>query len=184
MATPATPSPTPTAGNQLATFGAGCFWCIEASLELLDGVIDVTSGYAGGKVDNPTYQQVCGGDTGHAEVVQVTFDPQRISYEKLLEWFFKMHDPTTLNSQGPDEGTQYRSAIFFHSAEQQQQALAVIAKVQPGFSDPIVTEVTPVSRFWPAEAYHQDYFRNNPNQAYCRRLIAPKLQKLGLGSKK
>jgi len=183
MATPA-PSPAPTAGNQLATFGAGCFWCIEAGLELLDGVIDVTSGYGGGKVDNPTYQQVCGGDTGHAEVVQVTFDPARISYAQLLEWFFKMHDPTTLNRQGPDQGTQYRSAIFFHSEEQQKQALAVIAKVQPKFGDPIVTEVVAAPRFWPAEAYHQDYFRNNPNAGYCRAMIAPKLSKLGLDGKK
>ena len=183
MATP-TPSPTRETGNELATFGGGCFWCIEAGLERLDGVLDVTSGYAGGSVQNPTYEQVCNGDTGHAEVVQVTFDPRRISFEKLLEWFFKMHDPTTLNRQGPDEGTQYRSAIYFHSDEQKKQALAVIEKAQPGFRDQIVTEVAPLTRFWAAEAYHQDYFRNHPNAGYCRIQIAPKLKKLGLDGEK
>ena len=179
MATP-TPSPTPSSGNQLATFGGGCFWCIEAGLELLDGVLDVTSGYAGGAVDNPTYEQVCNGDTGHAEVVQVTFDPQKITFAALLEWFFKMHDPTTLNAQGVDEGTQYRSAIYFHSEEQKKQAQAVIAKVQPKWRSTIVTELAPLTRFWPAEAYHQDYFRKHPNAGYCRIQIAPKLRKLGL----
>jgi peptide-methionine (S)-S-oxide reductase len=178
------PSPTPSSRTELATLGGGCFWCIEAGLEVLDGVTDVTSGYAGGAVDNPTYHQVCEGETGHAEVVQVTFDPQRISYAKLLEWFFKMHDPTTLNRQGPDEGTQYRSAIFFHSEEQKKQALAVIAKLQPGFRSQIVTEVAPLTHFWPAETYHQDYFRNNPNAGYCRIQIAPKLHKLGLDGEK
>ncbi|HEX6813867.1 MAG TPA: peptide-methionine (S)-S-oxide reductase MsrA [Planctomycetota bacterium] len=160
--------------------GNGCFWCSEAVLEKLDGVIDVVSGYAGGNVDSPTYEQVCSGRTGHAEVVQVTFDPSRISYAKLLEWFFKSHDPTTLNRQGADEGTQYRSVIFFHSAAQKAAANAAIAAAQPKHADQIVTEISPAARFWPAEDYHQDYFRKNPNQGYCRAMIAPKLKKLGL----
>ena len=175
------PDPRPAAdGRELATFGSGCFWCTEAVLEQLDGVIDVTSGYAGGSVASPTYEQVCSGTTGHAEVVQVTFDPARIRYEALLDWFFRSHDPTTRNRQGPDEGTQYRSVIFFHSPAQHAAALAAIAKAQPGFGDPIVTEVSPAPRFWPAEPYHQDYFRNNPTKGYCRAMIAPKLKKLGL----
>jgi peptide-methionine (S)-S-oxide reductase len=166
--------------RELATFGGGCFWCTEAVLEQLDGVLDVTSGYAGGTVEAPTYEQVCSGTTGHAEVVQVTFDPSRISYETLLDWFFKSHDPTTLNRQGPDAGTQYRSVIFHHGQAQHQAALASIQKAQARFADQIVTEVSPAPRFWPAEEYHQDYFRRNPTQGYCRVMIAPKLKKLGL----
>ena len=181
--TPADPEKTPPAGapaTEIATFGNGCFWCSEAVLELLDGVKDVVSGYAGGTVDNPTYEQVCTGATGHAEVVQVTFDPQVISYATLCDWFFKSHDPTTLNRQGADVGTQYRSVIFFHGEQQKAEALAAIERAQPKWRDPIVTEVVPAPTFWPAEAYHQDYFRNHPNQGYCRVMIAPKLNKLGL----
>lgn len=182
-----TPSPTPSATTPakkaVATFASGCFWCTEAVLERLDGVLDVTSGYMGGHVDNPTYRAVCEGDTGHAECVQVTFDPSRIRYEDLLEWFFRSHDPTTLNRQGADEGTQYRSAIFWHDEAQRDAAQQAIAKYQPQFASPIVTEVTAASRFWPAEQYHQDYFRLNPAQGYCRMVIKPKLQKLGIDDK-
>ena len=163
-----------------ATFGNGCFWCTEAVLEQLDGVIDVTSGFMGGTVDHPTYEQVCTGTTGHAEVVQVTFDPARISYDMLLDWFFRSHDPTTLNRQGADEGTQYRSVIFTHTPAQAEQARQKIAQLNPAFGNHIVTEVTPAAEFWSAEAYHQDYFRNHPGQGYCRAVIAPKLHKLGL----
>jgi peptide-methionine (S)-S-oxide reductase len=138
----------------------------------------------GGHVDNPTYKEVCGGDTGHAECVQVTFDPGKISYTALLDWFFRSHDPTTLNRQGADEGTQYRSAIFVHDDEQAKLAQAAVVKAQPEFRDPIVTEITKAAKFWPAEAYHQDYFRNNPAQGYCRIVIAPKLKKLGLPTAK
>ena len=181
------PSPTPSspapAKKAVATFASGCFWCTEAVLERLDGVLDVTSGYMGGHVDNPTYRAVCEGDTGHAECVQVTFDPSRIRYEDLLEWFFRSHDPTTLNRQGADEGSQYRSAIFWHDEAQRDAAQQAIAKYQPQFASPIVTEVTAASRFWPAEQYHQDYFRLNPAQGYCRMVIKPKLQKLGIDDK-
>jgi peptide-methionine (S)-S-oxide reductase len=187
MTEPSTPAPsnapataiTP-AKTSIATLANGCFWCTEAVLEQVDGVLDVTSGYMGGTVDDPSYQQVCSGTTGHAECVQVTFDPARVDYEALLEWFFRSHDPTTLNRQGADEGTQYRSAIFVHDDAQQATAKAVIQRLQPQFARPIVTEVTRASRFWPAEQYHQGYFRANPNQGYCRAVIAPKLKKLGL----
>jgi peptide-methionine (S)-S-oxide reductase len=153
-------------------------------LEEIPGVIDVRSGYTGGATPNPTYREVCEGDTGHAEAVEVTFDPAKVGYEALLEWFFRSHDPTSLNRQGADEGTQYRSAIFFHSDAQKAAALAAIKKFEPQFGKPIVTEVSAASRFWPAEAYHQDYFRRNPNQGYCRMVIAPKLKKLGLDDAK
>jgi peptide-methionine (S)-S-oxide reductase len=178
---PATSPPATT--RELATFGNGCFWCSEAVLEQLDGVLDVTSGYAGGDVDAPTYEQVCTGRTGHAEVVQVTFDPARIGYDQLLDWFFKSHDPTTLNRQGADVGTQYRSVVFYHSEAQQKAALAAIARWQQKLADPIVTEVTSAPKFWSAEDYHQDYFRSHPSQGYCRAVIAPKLKKLGLDAK-
>lgn len=178
QASPA-PAPAPAAATRaVATFGTGCFWCTEAVFERLDGVLEVTSGYMGGTVEHPTYRQVCTGSTGHAEVVQITFDPARIGYDTLLDWFFKAHDPTTLNRQGADEGTQYRSAIFCRDEAQQQAARAAITRHQPDFAQPIVTEVTAASTFWPAEAYHQDYFRNNSQQPYCRAVIAPKLQKL------
>ena len=166
----------------VATFGAGCFWCVEAVLQQLDGVLKVTSGYMGGDVPNPTYEQVCSGTTGHAEVVQVTFDPRRISYEKLLEYFWKLHYPTTRNRQGNDFGTQYRSAIFYHSevqrasAEQSRKALGESG----AFRDPIVTEVAKAGPFYQAEDYHQDYYRLNKRQPYCRFVIRPKLEKLGL----
>lgn len=182
--TPAPSAPEVAANRQLATFANGCFWCTEAVLEQLPGVLDVVSGYMGGDVAEPTYEQVCTGATGHAECVQVAFDPAKVSYESLLEWFFRSHDPTSLNRQGADEGTQYRSAIFYHSDAQKAAALAAIAKFQPRFSGPIVTEVSAASRFWPAEAYHQDYFRTHPNQGYCRMVIAPKLKKLGLDDAK
>ncbi len=178
--TPVRPTTTPPSTVATATFANGCFWCTEAVLEQLDGVKDVVSGYMGGDNDNPTYAQVCTGSSGHAECVQVTFDPARISYQALLDWFFKSHDPTTLNRQGADEGTQYRSAIFCHSDEQKAAALATIKKLQPSFGAQIVTEITAASHFWAAEDEHQDYFRKHPNQGYCRMVIAPKLKKLGL----
>jgi peptide-methionine (S)-S-oxide reductase len=171
---------TPT--TELATFGAGCFWCVEAVLEQLDGVLDVTSGYMGGHVENPTYKAVCTGETGHAEVVQVTFDPAVIPYDHLLAWFWKLHDPTTLNRQGADAGTQYRSAIFYHSEAQREAAEAskAAADASGEFVDPIVTEITAASTYYTGEEYHQDYYRLNRQQGYCRAVIAPKLEKLGL----
>lgn len=178
----ATPASNPSSTRELATFGAGCYWCTEAVLEQVEGVLDVTSGFMGGHVKDPTYEQVCSGTTGHAEVVQVTFDPSKISYSDLLEWFWRLHDPTTLNRQGNDVGTQYRSVIFYHSDEQKRLAEASRAKAQSSghFSDPIVTEIVPASEFYSAEAYHQDYYRQNKRQGYCRYVIAPKLDKLGL----
>ena len=179
-ATPASQPAGVPATTAVATLANGCFWCTEAVLEQVDGVLDVTSGYMGGTVDDPSYQQVCSGTTGHAECVQVTYDPARVDYEALLDWFFRSHDPTTRNRQGADVGTQYRSAIFVHTDAQEAAAKAAIARFQPQFAQPIVTEVTRANRFWPAEADHQDYFRTNPNQGYCRAVIAPKLKKLGL----
>jgi peptide-methionine (S)-S-oxide reductase len=179
----ASPSPSPTpSGRELATFGAGCFWCVEAVFEQIDGVLDVRSGYMGGKVTNPTYEQVCSGETGHAEVVQVAFDPARLAYDKLLDWFWKLHDPTTLNRQGNDVGTQYRSAIFYHSEEQQRAAEASKQKLGASgvHGSPIVTEIAKASRFYEAEDYHQEYYRLNKAQPYCRFVITPKLEKLGL----
>lgn len=177
---PAPAMPPSSATTAVATLANGCFWCTEAVLEQQAGVIDVTSGYMGGETDKPTYKQVCSGLTGHAECVQVTFDPKRISYSELLDWFFRSHDPTTLNRQGADEGTQYRSAIFFHDAAQKSEALAAIQRHQPNHRDPIVTEVTAAKHFWPAEDYHQGYFQKNAQDRYCRAVIAPKLKKLGL----
>jgi peptide-methionine (S)-S-oxide reductase len=177
---PAPASTSTPAKTAVATLANGCFWCTEAVLEQVDGVLDVTSGYMGGTVDDPSYQQVCSGTTGHAECVQVTYDPSRGDYEALLDWFFRSHDPTTLNRQGADEGTQYRSAIFVHDDAQEATAKATIRRLQPQYARPIVTEVTRATRFWPAEAYHQGYFQANPNQGYCRAVIAPKLKKLGL----
>jgi peptide-methionine (S)-S-oxide reductase len=161
-----------------ATFGAGCFWCVEAVFERLPGVISVTAGYAGGHSSNPTYEQVCTGTTGHAEVAQILFDPSKISYEKLLNVFWEAHDPTTMNRQGADAGTQYRSAIFYHSEAQKAIAERSRAEAQKRFEDTIVTEITPLKVFYKAENYHQDYFRNNPNAPYCRLVIEPKLKKL------
>ena len=170
--------------TEIATFGAGCFWCVEAVLERLEGVLDVTSGYMGGSTADPTYEQVCGGRTGHAEVVQVTFDPKQISYEQLLEIFWQLHDPTTLNRQGNDEGTQYRSVIFTHSETQKRAAEASLKAADESemFSDPIVTEIKDAGPFTRAENYHQDYYRLNPNQSYCRFIIAPKLEKMAKGT--
>lgn len=162
-----------------ATLAGGCFWCLEAVFELVEGVSDVKSGYAGGKSPNPTYEQVCSGSTGHAEVVQVDFDPTIISYGEILEIFFATHDPTTLNRQGADVGTQYRSAIFTHSDAQAEVARNLVAELEAQrlFDGPIVTEITPLDRFYPAERYHDEYYRRNPNQPYCRIVIGPKLAK-------
>lgn len=164
---------------ETATLGGGCFWCLEAVFQQLRGVRKVTSGYSGGHVKNPTYEQVCTGTTGHAEVVQVVFDPQAISYEELLEVFFAIHDPTTLNRQGNDVGPQYRSVIFYHNERQRQTALGLKDRLDRSgrYAAPIVTQIVPFEAFYPAEEYHQNYFRRNPNQSYCRVVIAPKLEK-------
>ncbi|MFX1578914.1 MAG: peptide-methionine (S)-S-oxide reductase MsrA [Promethearchaeota archaeon] len=164
---------------ETATFGSGCFWCTEAVFQQLKGVSSVVSGYSGGHVENPTYQQVCTGRTGHAEVCQIQFDPEQISYEELLEVFFNTHDPTTLNRQGNDVGTQYRSVIFYHSEEQRETAERVKAELDNSgdWKNPIVTEIVPFEGFYKAEDYHQNYYRNNPNAGYCRLIIAPKLNK-------
>jgi peptide-methionine (S)-S-oxide reductase len=166
--------------SELATFAGGCFWCLEAVFQPLKGVQKVTSGYLGGTMPHPSYEAVCSGMTGHAEAVQLSFDPAVISYRELLHLFFAFHDPTTLNRQGPDSGTQYRSAIFTHSPEQAAEARQVIAELtaQGVFPDPIVTQVVPADTFYPAEAYHQDYYRNNPSKGYCQVMIAPKVAKL------
>ncbi len=165
---------------EIATFGAGCFWCTEAVFQEFKGVQSVVSGYSGGHVDNPTYKQVSTGTSGHAEVSQITFDPESISYEALLEVFFTVHDPTTLNRQGNDMGTQYRSAIFYHSEEQKEAALRSKAEFDASntWENPIVTEITPFEKFFRAADYHQNYYRNNPNQRYCRNIIKPKLDKV------
>ena len=169
----------PSESSQLATLAGGCFWCLEAVFEDLRGVREIVSGYAGGQVPNPSYEQVCSGTTGHAEVVQISFDSSAVSYRELLEVFFTIHDPTTLDRQGPDTGTQYRSAIFFHSPGQQASAMAVIADLTAHqvWDDPIVTEIVPFTVFYPAEEYHQHYFASNPAQGYCRAIIAPKVAK-------
>ena len=168
-----------TGKNEVATLAGGCFWCLEAVYNDLRGVEKVVSGYSGGRVANPTYEEVCRGKTGHAEVVQITFDPQVISFKELLEVFFTIHDPTTLNRQGADVGTQYRSAIFYHSPEQKEVADKVIADITAAkiWKDPIVTEVTKLDNFYPAEEYHQRYYERNPNQGYCRMVIEPKVIK-------
>ena len=165
--------------REVATLGGGCFWCLEAVYDELEGVEDVVSGYAGGTVANPSYAQVGSGRTGHAEVIQVTFDPQVISYQELLEVFFTIHDPTTPNRQGHDIGTQYRSIILYHSPEQRVVAEQTIAELEAAkvWGAPIVTEVVPYTVFYPAEDYHQEYYRNNPEQAYCQVVIAPKVLK-------
>jgi peptide-methionine (S)-S-oxide reductase len=167
-------------GLAKATFAGGCFWCTEAVYAELKGVKSVTSGYIGGQVPNPTYKQICTGMTGHAEAIEIEYDPQVVSFEKLLEVFFATHDPTTLNRQGADVGTQYRSGIFFHDAEQQRIAREVITKLDAArvFPGRIVTEVTAASTFYPAEDYHQDYFANNPFQPYCQAVAAPKVAKV------
>jgi peptide-methionine (S)-S-oxide reductase len=170
----------PSAATEKATFGMGCFWCSEAIFQLLKGVVKVESGYAGGNYKNPTYEEVCTGNTGHAEVVQVTYEPAVISYKELLEIFWKMHDPTTLNRQGADIGTQYRSVIFYHTAE--QKALAEAYKTELNkekvYPDPIITQIAPFTNFYVAENYHQNYFKLNGQEPYCRMVILPKVDKL------
>lgn len=167
------------ASTEVATLAGGCFWCLEAVFVELRGVVSVESGYAGGTTPNPTYHDVCAGTTGHAEVAQVTFDPAVVTYEDVLRVFFSIHDPTTLNRQGGDIGTQYRSAIYTHSPAQAASARAIIAEVTAAglFDDPIVTEVAPIDRFWKAEAYHQGYYGRNQAQPYCSAVIAPKVAK-------
>ncbi len=166
-------------GKEIATLAGGCFWCLEAVYDQFKGVEDVVSGYSGGHVTRPSYQQVCSGATGHAEVIQITFDSDAISFRDILDVFFTIHDPTTLNRQGADVGTQYRSAIFYHSPEQRAAAEQVIAELNGAhlWDNPIVTEVTPFEVFYPAEDYHQEYYENNPEQGYCRVVIAPKVAK-------
>jgi peptide-methionine (S)-S-oxide reductase len=166
--------------SEIATFGGGCFWCLEAAFQQLKGIEKITSGYAGGKRPNPTYEQVCSGATGHAEVVQITFDPSVISYRDMLGVLFSIHDPTTLNRQGNDVGTQYRSVIFFHSPEQEEAARSVIAELEREqvFDNPVVTEVLPYPVFYPAEEYHRDYYNRNSSQPYCQAVVAPKVAKV------
>ena len=166
--------------TQLATFASGCFWCTEAVFQPLRGVKRVVSGYIGGRVPNPSYEAVCTGLTGHAEAVQVTFDPDQVSYRTLLELFFAFHDPTTLNRQGPDTGTQYRSAIFTHDASQEREARALVKELSDNdtFGAPIVTEIVPAPEFYPAEQYHQQYYERNSRQPYCQAMVAPKVAKL------
>ena len=160
-----------------ATFGGGCFWCTEAMFQTVKGVKSIVSGYAGGARPNPTYEQVCTGVSGHAEVIQITFDPREVSYAKLVDIFWEAHDPTTLNAQGADYGTQYRSTIMFHDDDQHAAAEESKQKAQAKFKKPIVTEIVPLKKFYAAEHYHQDYFKNNPNQPYCEVVIRPKLEK-------
>lgn len=164
---------------QVATFGAGCFWCTEAVFLNVKGVSKVVSGYEGGKVKNPTYREVCTGETGHAEVTQITFDPSKVSFEELLEVFWNTHDPTTLNKQGADEGTQYRSVVFYHNDEQKKIAEAYKKQLEAShvYKNPIVTEISPASTFYAAEDYHQNYYELNPNQGYCQYVIRPKVEK-------
>ena len=168
-----------TPGREIATLAGGCFWCLEAVYDAIKGVESVESGYMGGKTENPSYEDVCSGETGHAEVVQIAFDPEVVSFTEILEVFFAIHDPTTLNRQGNDVGTQYRSAIFYHSPAQKAAAESTITNLKANgvYDDPIVTEVAPASKFYPAENYHQEYFRRNPAQPYCSFVVRPKLAK-------
>ena len=166
--------------TELATIGGGCFWCIEAVYEQIDGVQTAVSGYAGGSTNNPDYESVCSGRTGHAEVVQLSFDPDVISYQEILDLFWKAHDPTTLDRQGADVGTQYRSVILYHNESQREIAESSKAKIQMQFGDPIVTEINALNKFFAAEEYHQDYYEKNPLAAYCSVVIRPKMRKLGL----
>ena len=173
------PQPKAPEGLEFATFGGGCFWCTEAMFDQLEGVISVESGYAGGTQLNPSYEEVCTGDTGHAEVIRITFDPKKIEYEFLLEVFFNTHDPTTLNRQGNDVGTQYRSAVFYHSEAQKTAAEKMIAELttEKVYKNPIVTEVTLISNYFQAEDYHQEYLENNPGNPYCQMVVSPKVEK-------
>ena len=170
-------SDTPRPGHEFATLGGGCFWCLEAVYMDLKGVADVESGYSGGTSSNPTYNAVCGGNTGHAEVVRVEFDPAVTTYRQILEVFFTIHDPTSLNRQGGDTGTQYRSVIFFHSAEQERVAREVMDEVARAWPQPLVTQLLPAPVYYRAETYHQEYFPHNPNQGYCAAVVGPKLAK-------
>jgi len=163
---------------EIAVLGGGCFWCTEAAFEGLDGVKSVVSGYAGGTTENPTYEQVCAGSTGHAEVIQITFDPTQITYAQILDRFWKAHDPTTKNRQGADVGTQYRSIILTTNATQKAVAEKSMTEAASSFSEPIVTEIVPLKKFFPGEAHHQDFYARNPEYGYCRMVIAPKLKKL------
>ncbi len=172
--------PAAPAKKEVATLGAGCFWCTEAVIQRVEGVLTSTSGYMGGHTENPTYKDICTGTTGHAEVIQVEFDPSVISFAEVLDIFWQLHDPTTLNRQGADVGTQYRSAIFYHSEEQKTIAEKSKAAAAPKFEDPIVTEISPASTFYKAEDYHQDYYNQNKFAGYCRVVISPKLKKLNL----
>jgi peptide-methionine (S)-S-oxide reductase len=169
--------PEPRAGNAFATLAGGCFWCLEAVFEELEGVIDVESGYSNGHTDGPDYRRVCGGNTGYAEVVRIEFDPARIAYRELLEVFFSIHDPTTPNRQGNDVGTQYRSAIFHHGEAQRAEAAQFLQQARRLFEEEIVTELAPVDRYVRAETHHQEYFRHNPGQGYCMFVIGPKVEK-------
>ena len=170
---------TPDEPLQHATLGGGCFWCIESAFKQVRGIVDVESGYAGGHVDNPSYEAVCSGTTGHAEVVRLSFDPQQISYREVLEILFALHDPTQLNRQGNDIGPQYRSVIFYHNASQQAEANTIIAEMEADntWPAPVVTAVEPVNSYYPAEQYHRDYYENNPQQPYCAMVVGPKLAK-------
>ena len=170
---------TPDEPLQYATLGGGCFWCIESAFKQVRGIVDVESGYAGGHVDNPSYEAVCSGTTGHAEVVRLSFDPQQISYREVLEILFALHDPTQLNRQGNDIGPQYRSVIFYHNASQQAEANTIIAEMEADntWPAPVVTAVEPVNSYYPAEQYHRDYYENNPQQPYCAMVVGPKLAK-------
>lgn len=178
-----TPKPMPTVSNpsniDTATFGAGCFWCIEAVFQRLEGVMSVKSGYSGGTVKNPSYREVCSGLTGHAEVAEIVYDKSKISFDELLQVFWKTHDPTTLNYQGNDHGTQYRSAIFYHNQEQKEKAEAYKKELnaEHAYPNPIVTEITPFKEFYPAEDYHQNYYNQNGNEGYCKYVIQPKVEK-------
>jgi peptide-methionine (S)-S-oxide reductase len=167
----------PRPGHEFATLGGGCFWCLEAVYEDVDGVVDVESGYAGGHVERPSYRAVCDGTTGHAEVVRIEFDPARISYREILEIFFAIHDPTTLNRQGNDVGDQYRSVIFTHSDGQKRTAQQIVAEIQPHYRGEVVTQIAPADNYFRAEDYHQEYFRHNAAQGYCMFVVAPKVEK-------
>ena len=166
-------------GKAVAILGGGCFWCLEAAFELLPGVLQVENGYSGGKRQDPTYDEVCSGNSGHAEVVRINFDPARVTYTAILDLFWKVHDPTTTDRQGADIGSQYRSVIFYLDEAQRASALASMAAIAPSWPDPLVTDLLPAPRFWKAEEWHQSYFRKHPEAGYCRAVIVPKLRKVG-----
>ena len=174
---PADAADAPSGKTQTAVVGGGCFWCVEGAYKIVPGILKITSGFAGGHTENPTYKQVCEGDTNHAEVVKVEFDPAKITYKDVIDLFWDLHDPTTLNRQGHDSGTQYRSIILYANEEQKNLAEASKAEAKSKFSDPIVTEIVPLKKFYSAEDYHQDFFANNPNQPYCQAVVGPKIAK-------